>query len=41
MLTKLTIRYFKRFAEVEIELGNPVVFIGWRIMSRKIRLTRK
>ena len=29
MLTKLTIRRFKRFgAEVEIELGNPVVFIG-------------
>ncbi len=28
MLTKLTIRNFKRFAEVEIELGNPVVFIG-------------
>ena len=29
MLTKLTIRRFKRFGEeVEIELGNPVVFIG-------------
>ncbi len=29
MLTKLTIRQFKRFGdEVEIELGNPVVFIG-------------
>ena len=28
MLTKLTIRNFKRFGEVEIELGNPVVFIG-------------
>jgi len=28
MLTKLTVRNFKRFAEVEIELGNPVVFIG-------------
>ena len=29
MLTKLTIRHFKRFGgEVEIELGNPVVFIG-------------
>ena len=28
MLTKLTIRNFKRFDEVEIELGNPVVFIG-------------
>ena len=28
MLTKLTIRNFKRFEEVEIELGNPVVFIG-------------
>ena len=28
MLTKLTIRNFKRFHEVEVELGNPVVFIG-------------
>jgi hypothetical protein len=28
MLTKLIIRNFKRFEEVEIELGNPVVFIG-------------
>ncbi len=28
MLTKLTIRNFKRFDEVEVELGNPVVFIG-------------
>ncbi len=28
MLTKVTIRNFKRFKEVEIELGNPVVFIG-------------
>jgi energy-coupling factor transporter ATP-binding protein EcfA2 len=28
MLTKLTIRNFKRFDEVEIPLGNPVVFIG-------------
>ncbi len=30
MLTKLTIRNFKRFGETqtEIELGNPVVFIG-------------
>ena len=28
MLTKLTIRNFKRFGEVEVELGNPVVFIG-------------
>ena len=28
MLTKLTIRNFKRFEEVEIELGNPVVFVG-------------
>ena len=28
MLTKLTIRNFKRFEEVEIELGNPVVLIG-------------
>ena len=28
MLTKLTIQNFKRFDEVEIELGSPVVFIG-------------
>ena len=28
MLTKLTCRNFKCFGEVEIELGNPVVFIG-------------
>ncbi len=28
MLTRLTVRNFKRFGEVEIELGNPVVFIG-------------
>ena len=28
MLTKLTIRNFKRFDYVEIELGSPVVFIG-------------
>ena len=28
MLTKLTVRNFKRFGELAIELGNPVVFIG-------------
>ena len=28
MLTKLTVRNFKRFGELEIELGNPVAFIG-------------
>ncbi|MEO8496783.1 MAG: AAA family ATPase, partial [Planctomycetota bacterium] len=28
MLTKLTIRHFKRFEEAEIELGKAVVFIG-------------
>ena len=28
MLTNLTVRNFKRFGEVEVELGNPVVFIG-------------
>ncbi len=28
MLTKLIVRNFKRFDEVEIELGNPVAFIG-------------
>ena len=28
MLTKLTCRNFKRFGEIEVELGNPTVFIG-------------
>lgn len=28
MLTKLTMRNFKRFGQVEIELGSPVVLIG-------------
>ncbi|MCD6334593.1 MAG: AAA family ATPase [Candidatus Latescibacteria bacterium] len=28
MLTKLIVQNFKRFGRVEIELGNPVVFIG-------------
>ncbi|MDD9884621.1 MAG: AAA family ATPase [Gammaproteobacteria bacterium] len=28
MLTKITIRNFKRFGQAEIELSNPVVFIG-------------
>ncbi len=28
MLTSITLRRFKRFMEAEIELGNPVVFIG-------------
>ena len=28
MLTKLSIKNFKRFGEVEIELGSPVVFVG-------------
>jgi len=28
MLTKLIIRNFKRFEDVEIELGNPTVFVG-------------
>ena len=28
MLTKLTIRNFKRFGSVEVELGDPVAFIG-------------
>jgi ABC-type thiamine transport system ATPase subunit len=28
MLTRLTVRNFKRFGDVEIELGNPVVLIG-------------
>ena len=28
MLTRLTIRNFKGFGEIEVELGNPVVFVG-------------
>ena len=28
MLTKITIRNLKKFDDVEIELGSPVVFIG-------------
>ncbi len=28
MLTRLIVKNFKRFRQVEIELGNPVVFIG-------------
>ncbi len=28
MLTKLTVRNFKRFRQIEIELGDPVIFIG-------------
>lgn len=28
MLTRISIRNFKRFGEVEVDLGNPVVFIG-------------
>lgn len=28
MLTKLTAKNFKRFGEVEVDLGNPVIFIG-------------
>ena len=28
MLTKLTVRNFKQFESAEIELGNPVVFVG-------------
>jgi|SRR5271169_2338960 len=28
MLTKLKMRNFKRFGSVEVDLGNPVVFIG-------------
>src|SRR5215472_12992902 len=28
MLTKLKIRNFKRFGNIEVDLGNPVVFIG-------------
>src|SRR5580704_4993087 len=28
MLTKLAVRNFKRFTSADIELGNPVVFIG-------------
>ena len=28
MLTRLTVRNFKRFGEVEVELGNPVALVG-------------
>jgi energy-coupling factor transporter ATP-binding protein EcfA2 len=28
LLTKLEVRNFKRFGHVEVELGNPVVFVG-------------
>ena len=28
MLTRLIIRNFKRFDTVEVQLGNPVMFIG-------------
>ncbi|MYJ12733.1 MAG: AAA family ATPase [Acidimicrobiia bacterium] len=28
MLTKLTVRNFKRFADLDIELGSPLVFVG-------------
>ncbi|MBM4028505.1 MAG: ATP-binding protein, partial [Planctomycetes bacterium] len=28
MLTRVVIRKFKRFSHVDIELGNPVVFVG-------------
>jgi len=28
MLTRLVVRNFKRFEEVEIELGHPVIFVG-------------
>ena len=28
MLTKLTVKNFKRFEQIDIELGDPVVFIG-------------
>lgn len=28
MLTKIIVRNFKRFGEVEIDLASPVVFIG-------------
>ncbi len=28
MLTRLIVRRFKRFQEIDVELGNPVVFIG-------------
>lgn len=28
MLTKVTLQNFKRFGKIEVELGNPVVFIG-------------
>ena len=38
MLTKLTIRNFKRFEEVEIELGNPVVRHPIRVCEEPVIL---
>jgi hypothetical protein len=40
VLTKLTIRNFKRFAAAEIELGNPVVFIAPTTPARPRRCRR-
>ena len=28
MITRLRVRNFKRFESIDVELGNPVVFIG-------------
>ena len=41
MLTRLTIRHFKRFGEeVEIELGNPVVFHRPEQLGQDLRRCR-
>src|SRR5437868_2006402 len=28
MLTRMVVRNFKRFDQIDVELGNPVVFVG-------------
>lgn len=37
-MTKMTVRNFKRFDEVEVELGNPVVFVGPNNMGKTAAL---
>jgi len=39
VLTKLTIRGFKRFGSAEVELANPVVFIGPNNSGKNLRPT--
>ncbi len=38
MLTKMTVRNFKRFDDIEVELGNPVVFVGPNNMGKTAAL---